>query len=141
MAHTISHGTNTCQSESSGNDNCTRDIITRNYARFFNAKTTNSVSIICIERRYKNYCKFELQSPDNMTIVNKLLYIDSYYLASMVKGGFETTSWQKVVSKQLFIINELLFFTNDMFLLILKITNKNWSINQKCVAYELHLII
>ena len=32
----------------------------------------------------QNYCKFELQSPDNMTIVNKLLYIDSYYLASMV---------------------------------------------------------
>ena len=31
----------------------------------------------------QNYCKFELQSPDNMTIVNKLLYIDSYYLASM----------------------------------------------------------
>ena len=32
----------------------------------------------------QSYCKFELQSPDNMTIVNKLLYIDSYYLASMV---------------------------------------------------------
>ena len=32
----------------------------------------------------QNYCNFELQSPDNMTIVNKLLYIDSYYLASMV---------------------------------------------------------
>ena len=32
----------------------------------------------------QNYCKLELQSPDNMTIVNKLLYIDSYYLASMV---------------------------------------------------------
>ena len=84
MAHTISHGTNTWQSESSGNDSCTRDIITRDYARFFNAKTTNSVSIISIERRYTNHCKFELQSPDNMTIVNKLLYIDSYYLASMV---------------------------------------------------------
>ena len=44
--------TNTWQSESSGNDNCTRDLITRNYARFFNTKTTNSVSIISIERRY-----------------------------------------------------------------------------------------
>ena len=32
----------------------------------------------------QNYCTFELQSPDNMTIVNKLLYIDSCYLASMV---------------------------------------------------------
>ena len=32
----------------------------------------------------QNYCKFELQSPDNMTIVHKLLYIDSYYLASTV---------------------------------------------------------
>ena len=32
----------------------------------------------------QNYCKFKLQSPDNMKIVNKLLYIDSYYLASMV---------------------------------------------------------
>ena len=87
MAHAISHGTNTWQSESSGNDNCTRDIITRNYARFFNAKTTNSVSIISIIMRgdIQNYCKFELQSPDNMKIVNKLLYIDSYYyLASMV---------------------------------------------------------
>ena len=52
MAHTISHGTNTWQSESSGNDSCTRDIITRNYARFFNTKTTNSVSTISIERRY-----------------------------------------------------------------------------------------
>ena len=72
MAHTISHGTNTWQSEGNGNDNSARVIITRNYARFFNAKTTNSVS------------KFELQSPDNMTIVNKMLYIDSYYLAFMV---------------------------------------------------------
>ena len=45
-----SHGTNTYQSESSGNDNCARDIITRSYARFFNAKTINSVSIISIER-------------------------------------------------------------------------------------------
>ena len=52
MAHIISHGTNTWQSESSGNDNCTRDILKGNYARFFNAKTTNSVSIISIERRY-----------------------------------------------------------------------------------------
>ena len=32
----------------------------------------------------QNFCKFESQSPDNMTIVNKLLYIDSYYLTSMV---------------------------------------------------------
>ena len=32
----------------------------------------------------QNYCKFELQSPDNMTIVNNLLYIDSYYLVSIV---------------------------------------------------------
>ena len=32
----------------------------------------------------QNYCKFEPQSPDNVTIVNKLLYIDSYYLTSMV---------------------------------------------------------
>ena len=32
----------------------------------------------------QKYCKFEPQSPDNMTIVNKLLYIDSYCLASMV---------------------------------------------------------
>ena len=32
----------------------------------------------------QNYCKFEPQSPDNMTIANKLLYIDSYYLTSMV---------------------------------------------------------
>ena len=52
MAHTItiSHGTNTLQSESSGNYNCTRDIITRSYARFFNAKTIDSVSIISIDR-------------------------------------------------------------------------------------------
>ena len=83
MAHTISHGMNTWQSKSSGNDNITRDIITRNYARFFNAKTTNSVSIISIERRYTKLLQIELQSPDSMTIVNKLLYIDSYYLASM----------------------------------------------------------
>ena len=84
MAHTISHGTNTWQSESIGNVNCTRDIVSRNYARIFDAKTTNSVSIISIGGDIQNYCKFELQSPDNMTIVNKLLYIDSYYLASMV---------------------------------------------------------
>ena len=32
----------------------------------------------------QNYCKFELQSPDNMTIVNNLLYILSYYLVSMI---------------------------------------------------------
>ena len=32
----------------------------------------------------QNCCKLELQWPDNMTIVNKLPYIDSYYLASMV---------------------------------------------------------
>ena len=89
MAHTISHGMNTWQSESSGDDNCTRDIITRNYARFFNAKTTNSdkfrqILSSVLRGDIQNYCKFELQSPDNMTIVNKLLYIDSYYLASMV---------------------------------------------------------
>ena len=84
MTHTISHGTKTRQSESSGNDNCKRDIITRNYARFFNAKTTNSVLASVLRGDIQSYCKFELQSPDNMTIVNKLLYIDSYYLASMV---------------------------------------------------------
>ena len=52
MSQTISHGTNTWQNESSGNENCTRDIITRNYERFFNTKTINSVSIINIERQY-----------------------------------------------------------------------------------------
>ena len=70
MAHTISHGTNTWQSESSGDDNCTRDIIT-----FLSSVLRGDI---------QNYCKFELQSPDNITIVSKLLYIDSYYLASMV---------------------------------------------------------
>ena len=76
--------TDTWQSESSGNDNCTRDIITRNYARFFNAKRQIPFLSSVLRGDIQNYCKFELQSPDNMTIVNKLLYIDSYYLASMV---------------------------------------------------------
>ena len=84
MAHTISHGTNTWQSERSGNDNCTRDIITRNYARFFNIKRQIPFLSSVLRRDMQNYCKFELQSPDNMAILNKLLYIDSYYLASMV---------------------------------------------------------
>ena len=84
MAHTISHGTNTRQSESSGNDNCTRDIITRNYARFSMPKRQIRFLSSVLRGDIRNYCKFELQLPDNMTIVNKLLYIDSYYLASMV---------------------------------------------------------
>ena len=84
MAHTISHGANTWQSESSGNDNCTRDIITRNYARFFNTKRQILFLSSVLRGDMQNYCKFELQSPDNMTILNKFLYIDSYYLASMV---------------------------------------------------------
>ena len=33
----------------------------------------------------QNYCKFELQSPDNMTIVHKLLYI---FLLSHFHGNF-----------------------------------------------------
>ena len=49
----------------------------------------------------QNYRQFELQWPDNMTIVNKLPYIDSYYLASMVifSNVFEKA---KMVSKKLF---------------------------------------
>ena len=84
MAHTISHGTNTWQSESSGNGNCTMDIITGNYTRFFNTKRQIPFLSSVLRGEMQNYCKFELQSPDNMTILNKLLYIDSYYLASMV---------------------------------------------------------
>ena len=87
MAHTISYRTKTWQSESSGNDNCTRDIVTRNYARFFNfSMLKRQIPFLSSVLRgdIQNYCKFEVQSSDNMTIVNKLLYIDSYYLASMV---------------------------------------------------------
>ena len=84
MAHTISHRTNTWQSESSGNDNCTRDIITRNYARFSMPKQQIPFLSSVLRGDIQNYCQFELQSPDNMTIVNKLLYTDSYYLAYMV---------------------------------------------------------
>ena len=108
MAHTISHGTNTWQSEGNGNDNSTRVIITRNYARFSMPKRQIPFLSSVLRGDIQNYCKFELQSPDNMTIVNKLLYIGSYYLAFMVifsnvlKSSFETTFWQKIVSKQLF---------------------------------------
>ena len=84
MAHTISHGTNTWQSESTGNNNCTRDIITGSYTRFFNTKRQIPFLSSVLRGDIQNHCKFELQSPDNMTILNKLLYKDSYYLASMV---------------------------------------------------------
>ena len=83
MAHTITHGTNTCQSESSGNDNCTRDIITVTTHAFSIPKRQIPFLSSVFRGYIQNYCKFELQSPDNMTIVNKLLYIDSYYLASV----------------------------------------------------------
>ena len=85
MAHTISHGTITWQSESSGNDNCTRDIITRIITHAFSMPKRQIPFVSSVLRgEIQNYCKFELQSPDDMTIANKLLYIDSYYLASMV---------------------------------------------------------
>ena len=52
----------------------------------------------------QNYCKFELQSPDNMTIVNKLLYIDSYYLASMVifSNVLKRWFWKNFLAKSCF---------------------------------------
>ena len=52
----------------------------------------------------QNYCKFELQSPDNMTIVNKLLYIDSYYLASMVifSNVLKRWFWNNFLAKSCF---------------------------------------
>ena len=87
MAHTISHGTNTWESESSGNDNCTSDItcdIRVTTHAFSMPKRQIPFLSSVLRGDTQNYCKFELQSPDNMTIVNKLLYIDSYYLASMV---------------------------------------------------------
>ena len=64
MAHTISHGTNTWQSESSGNDNCTRDITTHAFSMpkrqilFLSSVLRGNIHI-------PNHCKFELQSPDN----------------------------------------------------------------------------
>ena len=85
MTYTISHGTNTWQSESSGNDNCKKDIITRNYTHAFSIPKRQIPFLSSVLRgNIQNYCKFELQSPDNMAIVNKLLYIESYYLVSMV---------------------------------------------------------
>ena len=83
MAHTISHGTNTWEIESSGNDNCTRDISVTTHA-FSTPKRQIPFLSSVLRGDIQNYCKFELRSPDNMTIVNKLLYIDFYYFASMV---------------------------------------------------------
>ena len=73
MAHYISHGTNNWQSESRGNDNCTRDITTHAFSM---PKRQIPFLSSVLRGDIQNYCKFELQSPDNMTIVNKLLYID-----------------------------------------------------------------
>ena len=52
----------------------------------------------------QNYCKFELQSPDDMTIVNKLLYIDSYYLTSMVifSNVLKRWFWNNFLAKSCF---------------------------------------
>ena len=52
----------------------------------------------------QNYCKFELQSPDNMAIVNKLLYIDSHYLASMVifSNVLKRWLWNNFLAKSCF---------------------------------------
>ena len=66
----------------------------------------------------QNYCKFKLQSPDNMTIVNKLLFIDSYYLTSMVifsnvlkqpfgKSCFKTTFHHRSLRSEIGIISNM----------------------------------
>ena len=72
--------------------------MTRNYARFFNAKaidfrfyhqyraTLRPRATFRPVTDIQNWFQFELQWPDNMTIMNKLQYIDSYYLASMHNG-------------------------------------------------------
>ena len=71
----------------------------------------------------QNYCKFELQSPDDMTIVNKLLYMDSYYLVSMVIFSG--------VLKQLF--SKRLFQNNFS----PRITNIDISLSQEQDRYQL----